>query len=299
MKNKILIIGSRSTGLALGYYLRPNLAKLYYGRGFAFEKLQTNCSIITHCKTTKLELVKNLYKINLKEFKKIKSVFLTVRDPDIASTLRLLKNYLIDKRVYILSSTVSGFEEAKKTLNANIVTHLILLNGVNYLSPSLIHIVGCPQKINILTDNDNFTLIYDEIYCLFRKDRINLINIDKQNCKYREVIFLRYAKTILSLLCLKYKTNIYGIVRYQFSTMKILLNELAFLLDIEISFTKSFINELKTDTNVLGYYTSYYFNKYLRFKADCEWKYFVKDIYELKKSNKKAKNLLNFINTEF
>jgi len=299
MRNEIIIVGSRSTGLALGYYLKPNLAKKYYGRGFAYEKLQTNCNIITFSKIAKIELVKNLYRVNLREFKKTKSVFLTVRDPDINSTLRQLKNYLIDKHIYILTSTVTGFEEAKKILKGNILTQLILLNGINYLSPSLIHLVGSPQKINILTDDNNFKLINEEIYYLFRKDRINLINTDQQNYKYREVIFLRYAKTILSLLCLKYKTNIYGIVRHHFSEMRILLNELANLLDTEIPLTKNFINELKTDTNILGYYTSYYINKYLRFKTDCEWKYFIRDINELIISKKEAQNLLNFINMEF
>ncbi|NCS89725.1 MAG: hypothetical protein GW789_13430 [Ignavibacteria bacterium] len=134
---------------------------------------------------------------------------------------------------------------------------------------------------------------------LFRDNLFHISNKDNLHDGNNNIMFIRYAKTLLSLLCLRYKLNIYDIIETHYLELDNLLNELALLLKTDTSLKNQFISEIIEDNDILGYYTSYYLNKYVRFKIDSEWKYFIKDINALMTSEEEFNNLSKFINMDF
>lgn len=299
MKNKVIIIGSRSTGLALSYYLKPEIKKIYLGKGFAYENLEETCYIIVDDDKKKVFSADRIYKGNEECISSSEDIFIAVRDPDLKALANRYENLLKDKNIYVLTSTNSGFNEFKAKLNNSSVVHTIFLNGINYLSPALIQIVGRPNKINFLTKNDNYKNLNLNLSALLRKNFFQIIDTNTSSKELNNLLFKRYAKSLLSLLCLKYKVNVGEIIRSRFSEYDILLEELILLLDVNTEVKENLIFDIIHSNDILGYYTSYFLNKYLRFKTDNEWLYFIKDLNSLIKLNDSYKNLKEFLKTPF
>ncbi|PJA99320.1 MAG: hypothetical protein CO127_10885 [Ignavibacteria bacterium CG_4_9_14_3_um_filter_36_18] len=299
MKNNVIIIGSRSAGLILGYYLKPEILKIYLGKGFAYEKLQKKCTVILGGNSKEVLRINNIEKGNYESFSNTKDIFIAVRDPDLNVVVKKFENYLEDKNVYVLTSTNSGYNEVKSFLSNSFVFQTILLNGINYLSPSTIHLVGKPKKIHFLAESNYLKKLEVNVNGLFRDNLFHISNKDNLHDGNNNIMFIRYAKTLLSLLCLRYKLNIYDIIETHYLELDNLLNELALLLKTDTSLKNQFISEIIEDNDILGYYTSYYLNKYVRFKIDSEWKYFIKDINALMTSEEEFNNLSKFINMDF
>ena len=276
-KNKdVLIIGSRSVGLTLGFFLQDTCSKYYIGRGLSFERLENRCSIMHKDKGNfYFYQVKNNYKLHTK--RSFDYCFLAVRDPDLYDTCEQYSEILSRAKVIIcISSTQFAFDIVKNFFNNTLVARGIVMNGIQYLSPYNIYIVGKVHPLYLIIDLDKQKEVL-KLFGIFREKKVEFLSFESQLKMINKKNAERYFRSFLSLLSLKYSKNLYEVLKQKKGILEG-LEELSKITTIRVDYFLNLLKKVNENSDILNYYPSYSINYHLRKKTDMEWRFYFDDL---------------------
>lgn len=306
MENKkVLIIGSRAGGMFLSFVLKKCILKYYIGRGEAFETFGSEFDIILRersrifpYKVTNVRKILPLESLNFV----FDYIFIAVREPHVKQVLNQYKDIIKHcQLLFLLQNTKRNYLFVRKTiakLNPRIkVFRLIISNGLDYLSGKTIYVYGKYTPITLILDDTRATLnvLWKHLTQIFDVSKIDILDNQKNIHKF---MFLRHAKTLISVFSLKYKLNLFGLFHKPniMKQIKEAILELSNIMKIDIDI-EAIMKKIFYDDEVILYYPTYFKNRFIRFKKDKEWKYFYQELQLLAKENnvpfREQKNLVN------